>query len=132
MKKQVKPKKRAQPIDAFALFRHAYRIWGADLHLRRIENSPEDILMIAQGSLILNAFAAELFLKCLLILILAMRLLAIDWTFSFANSSTSVSGEQKNFGMNTAARRLSTRHVILVIRSICQTLLWHAAMRLNV
>jgi hypothetical protein len=54
-------------IDPLALFKHAYRIWAADLRLRNKE-SPVPPAEIAHGSMVLNAFASELFLKCLLII----------------------------------------------------------------
>ena len=61
-------KKLTEPVDPNKLFHHAYRIWTADLDLRKSGKDFEAASAHATGSMVLNVFACELFLKCLLIL----------------------------------------------------------------
>jgi len=63
-----KPKKTSQKVDSQELFYHATRILSADWHLRHALPPQTDKLMVAQGSMILNAFASELFIKCILLI----------------------------------------------------------------
>jgi len=58
------PKASPNPV---ALFNHASTVYGADRELRDIKQ-PVNVTAVAAGSMILNAFACELFLKCVLAL----------------------------------------------------------------
>jgi hypothetical protein len=55
------------PIDAFKIFLHAYRFLISEEHLRRAED-PQMMSFIAAPSIVLSAFASELFLKCIQVL----------------------------------------------------------------
>ncbi len=60
--------KRIKPIDLQQIFNHAFRIFGTDHYLRNsVKNSPR-AMIVAIPSMVLSAFASELFLKCLLII----------------------------------------------------------------
>jgi hypothetical protein len=67
MKKSHKPIK---PIDPFQVFNHGIRFLGTDQYLRFSTGGPSSpwAQTIVTPTLVLSAFAAELFLKCLLLI----------------------------------------------------------------
>src|SRR5689334_4854717 len=65
--------KRARPTrplpDPREVFTHGRRFLAAEEHIRLLQNTPAAMLgWVAQPAMVLSAFAAELFLKSLLIL----------------------------------------------------------------
>jgi hypothetical protein len=65
----VKKSKTSRPVaDPFQVFNHACRFLGTDQALRQIFGGSDWTTTIAPPTMVLSAFASELFLKCILIL----------------------------------------------------------------
>lgn len=61
-----RPQRKSRTIKAIDIFAQASRFSYADRFIRRHDLNPQEIYLMSGPSMVLSAFAIELFLKCLL------------------------------------------------------------------